>query len=62
MPGPVVDQLLVNFIGHHDQVVLLGDVGQLLQGLPRLDHAGGVARGVDDQHPGLGGDEALNLV
>ena len=57
-----VDQLLIDLVGDHDQVVTDGDVGQALQGLIGLHHAGGVAGGVDNQHAGLIGDEALQLL
>ena len=62
MLGTAVDQLLVDLVGDHDQVVTDGDVGQALQSLIGLHHAGGVAGGVDDQHAGLVGDEALQLL
>ena len=42
--------------------MLLHQPGDLLQSLPALDAAGRIAGGIDDQHPGLVGDEALNLV
>ena len=39
-----------------------GQVGQTLQRLIGLHHTGGIARAVDDQHPGLIGDERLQLL
>ena len=61
MFGAAVNQLFVDLIGNHNQVVLLHDLGQLLQRFPGLHCAGGVAGGVHHQHLGPGGDEALDL-
>ncbi len=59
--GTVVQDLVVNLIGKQDQVVLTGDLGQLLQHRTRVDGAGGVVR-VDDNHrPGVGGDLAADV-
>ena len=50
MLGFVVEDLVVNFIGENDQIMLTSDLHDLLQQFFGIDRAGGVVR-VNDHDP-----------
>ena len=58
----VKDQLAVHLVGDDVQVVVQADLGDVLQVLPAVDHAGGVGGAVEHQGLGLGGDGGLELL
>ena len=59
--GLVVEHLVVDLVGAEHEVPPLGDAGQALEHLPRVDRAGRVVRIDDDDRPRLVGDEPLDL-
>src|SRR5690606_28564174 len=58
----VVDQVLVDLVGHHDQVVLAGDLGDRGQLGAREHRAGRIVRGVQQDQPGVGCDGGAQAV
>src|SRR5690606_15032516 len=60
--GVVVEDLVVDLVGEQDQVVLAGNLHQLLQALPGVHRAGGVVRVDQHQRPGVGGDLGADVV
>ena len=58
----VINDLVVDLIGNHPDIVLQGHLGQLLQLLPGVRSPRGIAGIVENQGPGLGGDGLLQLL
>ncbi len=56
MPHVVEDEVLVDLVGHHEQVSLAGEPGDRGELLVGEDGAGGVVRTVDQQQLGARGD------
>lgn len=54
--GAFVDQVFVHLVGDHEQVVFDGESGDGTPLVIGQDHAGGVVRRVEQQHPGAGCD------
>ncbi|MNC49426.1 hypothetical protein D3C75_986050 [compost metagenome] len=58
----VVEDLVVDFVGKDDQVVLTGDLDDLFQQFFAVDRAGGVVRVDDHDATGTWSDFAANIV
>ena len=56
MPGAVEHDLFVDLVGHHQQVVFDGDLGQFLQFFARIDAPGGIGRVDQDDHARTGAE------
>ena len=59
---PVVGDLAVDLVAEHVEVVLDGELPDLLQVTHREHAAGGILGGVDDDQPGTRRDLALQLL
>ena len=57
----VIQKVFVDFVGEHEQIVLLCDRCNTLQFLPAEHFPGGIARRIHDDRLGSGRDRSLDI-